>query len=189
MVVMNTKEKIESYSKSKTETDMIMGFEHFARVYAISKRLAITARINYDDEILHAACFLHEIETEEPRARLSAKKARKFLDIIDFPKEKIDAVIDAIKSQNASLRPEAMEAKLLHDAELMEFLGAIGAIRISAACAAVWKKKSMTGAIESLNKYKDISFNNLMFKESKEMAKDKMRIMEELITQAEKEMV
>ena len=46
-----------------------------------------------------------------------------------FPAEKIPAVIDAIRQHVANGRPATPEAILLHDADLLELLGAVGIMR------------------------------------------------------------
>jgi uncharacterized protein len=184
---MDFKEKIETYSKNKTGSEISAGFDHFKRVYANARKIAIASRTNYDDEILHASCFLHDIELEEPHARLSAKKARKFLETIEFPKEKIESVVDAIKGHIPTMRPESMEAKLLHDADLMDFLGATGVLRLSAASATWLNKGTLREAIDVIKKYRDLAFKNLIFQESKGMAEEKLKFMESVISQAEKE--
>jgi uncharacterized protein len=182
---MDMKEKIETYSKNKTGSELSSGFDHFKRVYATAKK--ISSLMSYDDEILHAACFLHDIDLQEPRVRMSAKKARKFLETIDFPKEKIELVIDAIKGQAPSIRPESTESKLLHDADLLDLLGATGIIRLSVAAAAWWNKSTLSEVLETIKKYRDLAFKNLIFQESKDMAEEKLKFMDSAITQAEKE--
>jgi uncharacterized protein len=182
---MSLREKIESYSQNKTGKEFVAGFDHFKRVYATARKISSMA--NYDDEILHAACFLHDIEIEEPHARLSAKKARKFLETISFPKEKIEAVVEAIKWQVPSMRPESMEAKILHDADLLDFLGAVGIVRLSAAASCRWNKSSMNDALEAIKKHRDLCYKNLILDRSKEMAEDKIKFMDDAIKQIERE--
>ncbi len=46
-----------------------------------------------------------------------------------FPEEKIHAVIYCIQQHAASCRPDSAEATLLHDADLLEQLGAVGIMR------------------------------------------------------------
>jgi uncharacterized protein len=182
---MDLKEKIEAYSKNKSGREFGAGFDHFKRVYATAKKLSST--MNYDDEILHAACFLHDIELEEPHARLSAKRARKFLETIEFPKEKIEAVVDAIKGHIPTMRPELMEAKILHDSDLLDFLGATGVVRLSAASPLWWNKSSLSEALEVIKKYRDLCYKNLILERSKEMAEDKIKFMDDAIKQIERE--
>lgn len=183
---MELKEKIEAYSRSKSES-MPYGPDYLGRVYASSRKIAIASRTNYDDEILHAACFLHIIDTEEPRVRMSAKKAAKFLMTIDFPADKAESVVAAIKGQTPSMRPEGAEARLLHDAVMLEFLGAVGFARIIAICSER-SKRGLAECIEEVKKQKDMAFRNLIFQECKEMAGEKLKFIEDAIAQAEKEM-
>ena len=182
--MMDFKEKIETYSKNKAGKEFASGFDHFNRVYSTSKK--ISSMVNYDDEILHAACFLHDIDLQEPRVRMSAKRARKFLETIEFPKEKIEAVIDAIKAQAPSMRPESMEAKLLHDADLLDLIGATGIVRLSATSAT--NKSTLQEALEFIKKYRDLAYKNLILDRSKELAEDKIKFMDDAIKQIEKEL-
>jgi uncharacterized protein len=182
---MDMKEKIETYSKNKTGSEISSGFDHFKRVYATAKK--ISSLMNYDDEILHAACFLHDIDLQEPRVRMSAKKARKFLETMDFPKDKIELVIDAIKGQTPSMRPESMEARLLHDADLLDLIGATGIVRLSAAAHPWWNKSTLSDALETIKKYRDLAYKNLIMDKSKELAEDKIKFMDDAIKQIGKE--
>ena len=61
----------------------------------------------------------------------AAIKAKEILQQMHFPKEKTDLVCHAITTHSfsAGLQPETIEAKIIQDADRMEALGALGAMR------------------------------------------------------------
>ena len=115
-------------------------FTHQPRLYHLAKRLAEGQP--YDDDILFAAAWMHDLgvfvgHRPEDLAALAAwdhiaYAARKVPEIVQqlgFPAAKIPAVIEAIRTHLPSGKPTSFEGTLLRDADLLEQLGAIGALR------------------------------------------------------------
>ncbi|MEA3230027.1 MAG: HD domain-containing protein [archaeon] len=184
---MNTKNDIEKYAEKKLEDQLIAGTDHFRRVYSNAKKIAKKASINYDDIILHAACYLHDIEQEEPHAEKSAIEAEKILNSLSFPKEKIHLVQKAIMSHLPESKPIHKEGVLLHDADLIEFLGTVGLTRVSIASREWFKAKDMATVLDTLKRYRKL-YDNLILKESKNFAKNKTIVMDLFIKQLEEEL-
>ena len=115
-------------------------FSHQPRLYALACELA--DGVSVDDDILYAACWLHDLgvfighRPEDP-AQLASwdnvayaiAQTPLLLQQFGFPTEKIPAVQAAIRDHHPQARPTAIEAILLHDADLLELLGAVGLLR------------------------------------------------------------
>lgn len=119
-------------------TDPVHDFSHIERVYRMSERLAKTEGANL--EIVHAAALLHDAEGTDPggAARLehhlrSAEFAAKILKEEGWPQERIEAVQHCIRAhryRDDREPPATLEAKCIFDADKLDVLGAIGAVRV-----------------------------------------------------------
>jgi uncharacterized protein len=110
---------------------------HAERVYNLAIRIA--KEENADLDVIKAAALLHDIaramEDEgkiEDHATEGAKMARKVLEEVNFPREKIDKVIHCVKVHRfrKGVKPENLEAKVLQDADRLDIIGAIGIARV-----------------------------------------------------------
>ena len=117
-------------------------YSHQPRLYALTLQLAQSADLAYEDDILHAAVWLHDLGVFEGHRPVDPDALSKWDNVAyacemipalltswRFPAEKIPAVIDAIRQHVANGRPATPEAILLHDADLLELLGAVGIMR------------------------------------------------------------
>lgn len=117
-------------------------FSHQPRLYALARSLAESEKMVFDDDILHAAIWLHDIGVFEGHRPSNPELLAKWdnvayacnalpalLECWQFPTEKIPVVIDAIRQHAAPNTPSSHEAILLHDADLLELLGAVGIMR------------------------------------------------------------
>ena len=115
-------------------------YSHQPRLYALACRLG--TGMNHDDEVLYAACWLHDLgvfighRPEDPAQLARWDNQAYALDKVPglltgwgFPAAKIPAVLEAIAQHMPASRPEAPAAVLLHDADLLEQLGAVGLLR------------------------------------------------------------
>lgn len=116
--------------------DPVHGFHHVARVYRMAEKIAKAE--GADIEIVLAAALLHDVEGKGvDKARLehqhaSAQFASYILLEEGWPEEKISAVIHCIRAhrfRDQSELPQTMEAKVLFDADKLDAIGAIGAVR------------------------------------------------------------
>jgi len=110
---------------------------HVERVYNLAERIA--KEENADLDVVKAAALLHDIarasEDEgkiEDHAVEGAKMARKVLEEVNFPKEKIDKVVRSIEMHRfkKNMKAESWEAKILQDADRLDIIGAIGIARV-----------------------------------------------------------
>jgi len=110
---------------------------HVERVYNLAVKIA--KEENADLDVIRAAALLHDIaralEDEgkiEDHTMEGAKMARKLLEEVNFPKEKIDKVVRCIEVHRfrKGIRAVSLEAKILQDADRLDILGAIGIARV-----------------------------------------------------------
>lgn len=115
------------------------GFSHSQRDYALAKSMAATDHVTLDDDVLFAAAYLHDMgafkafaEDKQEHGDVAAAKIDLVLGETDFPKAKLDAVRAAIRTHMYKYDPVEPEARYLHDADALDWLGAIGVARLIA---------------------------------------------------------
>lgn len=109
-------------------------FSHILRVHKLSKIIGENEK-NVDMLILETAALLHDLgrhfERKNPEinhADKSVEIARRILNKVGFPEEKIMQVLYAIEvhSFNKGIVPRSIEAKILQDADRVDISGAVG---------------------------------------------------------------
>ncbi len=128
---------VEEARKHITDEDPSHDFLHALRVLALAEKIALQEQ--GDTDIVIPAALFHDAinyPKNEPRAALasvhSAQLAKEILAKKTwFPKEKIDAVGNAIErcSFSKNLPKEHLEEYIIQDADLLESLGAISIAR------------------------------------------------------------
>jgi hypothetical protein len=115
------------------------GFSHSQRDYALARQLAAADHITLDDDVLYAAAYLHDMAAFPPWANakldhsdIGATDVDSLLKDTGFPMAKIDAVRGAIRTHMFYRDPKQPEALYLHDADALDWLGAIGVARMIA---------------------------------------------------------
>jgi uncharacterized protein len=119
-------------------TDPVHDFSHIERVYRMSDRLARAE--GADLEIVHAAALLHDADGTTPgsAARLehhlrSAEFAAQVLRAEGWTQDRIESVQHCIRAhrfRDDREPPATIEAKCIFDADKLDVLGAIGAVRV-----------------------------------------------------------
>ncbi len=135
------------------------GFSHCQRDYDLARQLAREDNVVLDDDILFAAAFLHDIAAfpkwSTPKVDHSdrgAEVAVSLLEDMGFPKEKLPAVRAAIETHMYYRKPAAPEALYLHDADAIDWLGAIGIVRAFALVGPTKGSTETVAAAEDLSK-------------------------------------
>jgi HD superfamily phosphodiesterase len=115
------------------------GASHSLRNYRLAKELAGVDGVAVDDDVLYAAAYLHDVAAFTPFAKpgvdhqdQAADLVQSLLEGIGFPMQKIDAVRSAIRTHMYGRDPVGPEAIYLHDADALDWLGAIGIARVFA---------------------------------------------------------
>jgi uncharacterized protein len=115
-------------------------YGHQPRLYALACQIG--AGLSYDDDVLFAAAWMHDLgvfighRPEDPEelkqwdhVPYTIARTRELLTGWGFPAEKLDLVAEAIRTHQPGDEPQSIEAILLRDADILEQLGAIGALR------------------------------------------------------------
>ena len=115
-------------------------FGHQPRLYALAT--AIARGMEYDDDVLFAAAWMHDLgvyigHRPSNQAELerwnhvpyTIARTRELLAACGFPIQKLDGVCEAIRTHQPHDEPSTQEAIILRDADILEQLGAIGALR------------------------------------------------------------
>ncbi len=121
------------------EKDSAHDIDHIMRVYNLAMTIVKT-EANVDIDVLQAAVLLHDIgsakETSDSSGKtdhaiIGAEMARPILESLGFSDEKIKHVQKCILSHRyrTNNKPETIEAKIIHDADKLETVGAIGIAR------------------------------------------------------------
>jgi len=113
------------------------GYSHCERDYELARALAAEDQAALDDDVLYAAAYLHDMAAFAPWADEKVDHADKAVEVVGpvlkgmgFPMQKLAAVQGAIRTHMYQREPKGPEALYLHDADALDWLGAIGAARI-----------------------------------------------------------
>jgi uncharacterized protein len=133
------RESVVAYIKA--EARPIDKFGHQPRLYSLATRIG--QGMDYDDDVLFAAAWMHDLgvflghRPEDPselsgwdHVPYTIHRSRELLRGWGFPPEKLDRVAEAIRYHQAKDEPTTLEAVLIRDADILEQLGAIGAMRM-----------------------------------------------------------
>ena len=132
------RQSVKDYIRAQARPEDKYG--HQPRLYALACRIG--AGIPFDDDVLFAAAWMHDLgvfighRPENPdelkrwdHVPYTIAQARKLLPMWGFPPQKLDAVAQVIETHQPHQTPRITEAILLRDADILEQLGAIGALR------------------------------------------------------------
>lgn len=132
------KDRLQALAVQASQDDGAHDVQHLNRVWHTASTL-LESTPQADRLVVLVACFLHDLvnvpknHPDRARAsRLAAQEARCKLEYMDFPSDKIDAVVHAIEAHSfsASITPITIEAQLVQDADRLDALGAIGLARL-----------------------------------------------------------
>ena len=132
------RESVIAYVRAEAQPEDKYG--HQPRLYALATAVGQTT--DYDDDIVFAAAWLHDLgvfrghRPEDPaqlarwdHVPYTISRARELLAGWGFPPEKLNGVAKAIRTHQPKDNPTIPEAVILRDADILEQLGAMGALR------------------------------------------------------------
>jgi uncharacterized protein len=120
-------------------------FGHQPRLYALAAEIAqeqIAEGRACDDDVIFAAAWMHDLgvflghRPADPvelarwdHVPYTIRRSGELLREWGFPEEKLEAVAEAIRTHQPKDDPETTEGVVLRDADILEQLGAVGALR------------------------------------------------------------
>jgi len=136
---MKVLDSLENEVKKRIENDPAHDFEHTIRVYKNAQKICKKEKAN--EKLVLSAALLHDIVSypkSDKRSKTSsiksATKSKQILEKLDFSKDEIAIISDAISDHSFSQNkiPKTLEGKILQDADRLDALGAIGIARVFA---------------------------------------------------------
>lgn len=115
------------------------GYSHSVRDYLLAKQMAAADGVTLDDDVLFAASMLHDMAAFPAHAQKDVDHADRAAELVGgilkdtgFPMQKLPAVQAAIRTHMFYRDPAGPESIYLHDADALDWLGAIGVARLTA---------------------------------------------------------
>ncbi|MFQ5820434.1 MAG: HD domain-containing protein [Candidatus Heimdallarchaeota archaeon] len=124
--------KLIEYCKVRIGSDPVSGLDHVQRVLRWCEVIGEKEDANL--EVLRISAILHDIAVSQGRAihaEAGAEMAHEFLQSIGIPDEKIKAITEVIRghSRYGGPEPTTLEGFILRDADMLDYIGAIGIVR------------------------------------------------------------
>ncbi len=169
------------------------GARHAERNYLSAHTLARAEGLVVDDDVLFAAAYLHDWGGLKPFAvegkaheQRSVELAEPFLRQAGFPMEKWPAVRESILAHVPAGQPASPEAIVLHDADLIDFLGAEGVSRLLAATED--DRADMDQALRWIEGFADSLPGRLTTAEARRLAEPRAAYMKAFLAQLRSEL-
>ena len=126
-------ERILAFARERLKGERVSGLDHALRVCRWCEILGRGEEVDMD--VLRAAALLHDVSIpvsgRQGHYEESARMAEVLLRDIGYPEEKIEAVAHVIRAHSrfGGPDPETREAEVLYDADILDFIGAVGLVR------------------------------------------------------------
>lgn len=126
-------DKVITFVKAKQSNHPFAGFDHIERVHNICMELA--KGVDVDIDVLRVAAYLHDIAVPvlgpAKHHERAAEVVGDLLDKVGLAPEKQKLVFDIIRTHTrySKTDPITLEAKILKDADGIDYLGAVGIMR------------------------------------------------------------
>jgi uncharacterized protein len=195
-VTTGWRERVIEYIRS--EALPVDKFGHMPRLYALAVRLG--AGMEFDDDVVFAAAWMHDLgvflghRPSDPaelarwdHVPFTVARSRELLAGWGFPAEKLDAVAEAIRTHQPNDEPDSTEAILLRDADILEQLGAVGALRALVKIGRDTRFPTYTSVLPVLRKAANELPGKLRLKAARELAAPRVEFLQQLIARIEEE--
>lgn len=157
------------------------GLEHSERDYILALKLAEQEGLELDLDVLFAAAFLHDMGAFEPfsargsdHSQVAADSMAEILEPAGFPMEKLElAQAAALGHMYYSIVPDEPHAQVLHDADTLNFLGAVGIMRIISLTTRSGMAEDLPTAIATLENMSQQLPATLVLETSKQMGEQR----------------
>jgi uncharacterized protein len=186
-IPMDTPWKKEVYRFSQEHFQhSAWGVAHYERVYLLSMEIAKSENLIIDTDVLFAAALLHDMGAFESFRKEGVDHARRSVQVVEevlkkagFPMDKLEAVQDAIRGHSYYDQPsERPESVVLHDADTLDFLGAMGIIRVVSITERGSWASDLPKALKTLKGFQKDLPSKLVTETAKWMGENRVREME-----------
>lgn len=190
------RESAEAYIRSEAQPKDKFG--HQPRLYALARRLG--QGMDYDDDILFAAAWMHDLgvflghrpQDPEQLARWNhvpstIVRTRALLSGWGCPADKLDGIAEAISSHQPQDEPVTVEAILLRDADILEQLGAIGALRAVVKVGRDTRYGTFSSVLPVLRNAVELLPGKLRLNASRNLARPRVEFLRSFISSVEEE--
>ena len=173
-------------------------YGHQPRLYHLTR--LVGEGLVYDDEIVYAATFLHDIgvfvgnRPEDPdllagwdHVRYALQAAPVLLEKAGFPPHKVEAVLSAIAQHQPHDTPQSLEATILRDADMLEQLGAIGILRAVAKVGRDTRFPTFTPAVAALRRAIDTLPPRMLLPTTRVLAAPRIALLRDFLAGVEQE--
>ncbi|HVW78286.1 MAG TPA: HD domain-containing protein [Alloacidobacterium sp.] len=180
------------------EAKPVEKYGHQPRLYALTQ--AIGAGLDYDDDVVYAAAWLHDLgvfignRPENPaeltkwdHVRYICDRTPQILTETGFPAEKIQLVISAIKEHQPHDEPSSTEAEILRDADILEQLGAIGILRTVSKVGRDTRYSTFTDAVTTLRKNLDSLPGKIRLQTTRRLAEPRIAMLKNFLEAVDSE--
>ena len=173
-------------------------FGHQPRLFTLACRIG--EGLGFDDDVVFAAAWMHDLgvflghrpQDPEELARwnhvpYTIVRSRELLAGWGFPAGKLDAVAEAIRTHQPQDEPVALEAVLLRDADILEQLGAVGALRALAKIGRDSRYPTFTAVLPVLRRAVAVLPGALRMKRARQLAGPRIEHLQALVAAIEEE--
>ena len=178
--------EILTYAEERLEGERVSGLDHALRVLRWCEVLGRGQKVDMD--VLRAAAYLHDVSVpssgREGHYEESARMAEALLRKIGFPDDKIGAVVHAIRAHSrfGGPDPETREAEILYDADVLDFIGAVGLVRGVARGLDVGEYTGdLTEAAALFERMKETAGTTLYTARGREIAEGRLKVVDDFI--------
>ncbi len=182
----------------RAETLPVDKYGHMPRLYALASSLG--QGLQHDDDVLFASAWMHDLgvfighRPEDPAELLAwdsvpytIARSRELLPAWGFPVEKLDAVEQVILTHQPKDEPVLIEAVLLRDADILEQLGAIGALRALVKIGRDSRFPTYSSVMPVLRRAVDYLPGRLRLESAQTLAAPRVQLLQTLIAAIESE--
>ncbi len=167
-------------------------FGHQPRLYALACNIA--AGEECDDDVLFASAWMHDLgvflghRPSDPaelakwdHVPYTVTKSRELLMQWGFPVAKLEAVAEAIRTHQPQDEAVTAEAVVLRDADILEQLGAVGALRALVKVGRDTRYRTYSDVVPVLERALDTLPGKLRLAKSRELAKRRVQTLREFL--------
>jgi uncharacterized protein len=173
-------------------------FGHQPRLYALARQIG--EGLEYDDDIVFAAAWMHDLgvflghRPKDPaelarwdHVPYTIAKTRELLAGWGFPAAKLEGVAEAIRTHQVRDNPTQVEGILLREADILEQLGAIGALRALVKVGRDTRYSTFSSVLPVLRHAVDHFPSELRLNRAKALAAERVSVLKGLIAAIESE--